>query len=276
MIQEITPHHLENAYTAARAPQVGDCLIYLQDDTYAVDRLTEATLSEAQTSTHQYLISVDETAYFYVETYPLPADLVWEPIQGLRLKAPRHEAFGIVTAIHLIRWYRANRYCGICGQAMVPATHERALHCRECQRSIYPTIAPAVIVAITCGDYILVTKYAHRQTPSYALVAGFVEIGETLEQCVRRESLEEVGLELDQVSYHASQPWGFTGTLLAGFWATVSPTPSGNPPPITMDTDELSQALWLRYDQLPPPPNHASLTWHMIEWWGEQPCRTAL
>ena len=135
-------------------------------------------------------------------------------------RMPRAEAFAALTACHLAAWYRANRYCGCCGRARVPSTTERALVCPNCGDIVYPRINPAVIVAVTNGERILLTRYApaHGPTEFYALVAGFCEIGETAEDTVRREVLEEVGLRVRNIRYYASQPWGIDGNLSLGIF----------------------------------------------------------
>ena len=115
------------------------------------------------------------------------------------------------TAYQLARWYRDNAYCGRCGKKTRLDDTERAIRC-ECGNLVYPRIIPAVIVGITNGDKILVTKYktgfAH-----FALVAGFTEIGETLEQTVAREAMEETGLKVKNIRYYKSQPWGIVDDI---------------------------------------------------------------
>jgi len=116
-----------------------------------------------------------------------------------------------------------------------------------------------VIVGIIDGDRILMTKYSsshHR----YALVAGFVEIGETLEQCVMREVMEEVGIKVKNLKYYASQPWPFSGSLLMGFFAELDGDDA-----LTIDRTELSDGRWFHRDEIPAGDSVLSLTWTMIE-----------
>lgn len=141
---------------------------------------------------------------------------------------------------------------------------ERAMRCPVCGKLSYPQICPCVIVGITDGDRILMTKYAsgHSKYKKYALVAGYAEVGESLEAAVRREVMEEVGLKVKNIRYYKSQPWSFTDTLLVGFFCDVDGTAE-----ITMDADELSAAEWFERSRLPEERSEAciSLTGEMVD-----------
>ena len=135
------------------------------------------------------------------------------------------------------------------------------MRCTRCGAIVYPRINPAIVVLVRDGDRALLTHYADRpMLQRYALVAGFTEIGETLEDTVRREVLEEVGIRVKNVRYHANQPWGFSGNLMVGFWADLDG--DGD---ITLDTAELNEAVWLRREEIPPTPDPIDLTHTMIE-----------
>ena len=134
------------------------------------------------------------------------------------------------------------------------------LRCPRCGNLIYPKIAPAVIVAVTWEDKILMTRYQGRAYKGYALIAGFTEVGETAEDTVRREVLEEVGLRVKDIRYCGSQPWGSDSNLLMGFFARLD-----GPGEIRMDRQELSQAGWYRREEIDLAPDHYSLTNHMIQ-----------
>ena len=120
---------------------------------------------------------------------------------------------------------------------------------------------PAVIVAVTNGDKILLSKYANREYTRYALLAGFTEIGESVEETVRREVMEEVGLHVKNLKYYKSQPWAFSDTLLMGFFAEVE----GNDR-ITLDREELAVAEWFPRQDIPASESDISLTSEMIEY----------
>ncbi len=107
-------------------------------------------------------------------------------------------------------------------------------------------ICPAVIVSVTVKDRLLLTKYAGRANLNYALIAGFAEIGETIEETVEREVMEEVGLKVKNIRYYKSQPWSFTDTLLMGFFADVDGESR-----ILLDETELSVGKWCTRDEIP-------------------------
>ncbi|MGB4660410.1 MAG: NAD(+) diphosphatase, partial [Mobilitalea sp.] len=133
------------------------------------------------------------------------------------------------------------------------------LYCDKCGNQIYPKIVPAIIVAVTNGSKILMTQYAARAYKNYALVAGFVEIGETLEDTVRREVMEEVGLKVKNIAYYKSQPWGFDSDLLMGFFAELDGDDQVN-----IDYNELAIAEWFERDQIQLEHDNISLTREMI------------
>ena len=167
--------------------------------------------------------------------------------------------FAAYSAFHLDKWYRANRFSGCCGAKTQPDTVERSLVCPSCGSKTYPRINPAVIVGVKNGDRILLTKYksgfAHN-----ALVAGFVEFGETLEQTVRREVMEEAGIHVKNIRYYKSQPWGIALDLLAGFYCEVDGDDT-----IRMDRSELKYAEWVRREDIILQPSDHSLTNEMMK-----------
>ena len=136
---------------------------------------------------------------------------------------------------------------------------ERMLYCEDCHNMEYPKICPAVIIGVTDGDRILMSKYAGRTYKKYALLAGFTEIGETVEQTVAREVMEEVGLKVKNIRYYKSQPWAFSDTLLMGFYCDLDGEDK-----ITLDQNELALAEWFERDEIPVEPSRDSLTNEMI------------
>ena len=134
------------------------------------------------------------------------------------------------------------------------------VRCPKCGNMIFPKIAPAIIVALTHGNKILLTKYAAtRDYKKYALIAGFVEIGETVEETVEREVMEEVGLKVKNLRYYKSQPWGYDSNVLMGYFAELDGDES-----ITMDTEELSKAQWFAREEMPAHNDGISLTREMM------------
>ena len=133
------------------------------------------------------------------------------------------------------------------------------LYCDFCKQVEYPVISHAVIVAITNGDSILLSKYADREYKKYALIAGFTEVGETVEETIQREVMEEVGLRVKNIRYYKSQPWSFTGSLLLGFFCDVDGDDT-----IHMDSNELSIAKWVKREEISDLDSDISLTNEMI------------
>ena len=146
----------------------------------------------------------------------------------------------------LWRWRKSRRYCGRCGHKTTDSTTERALVCPVCGQLEYPKISPAVIVGITNGDRLLMTHYSDRPNIGYALIAGYVEIGESFEDTIRREVMEEVGLKVKNIQYFKSQPWAFSDTEMVGFFAQLDGSDD-----IHLQEAELAEAVWLNRDEIP-------------------------
>ena len=194
-----------------------------------------------------YLFSVDNTAFFLLraEAAPEAESLCLEPVSIFRTLMPEWQAFAGITGNHLASWYAVRKFCGVCGGPTAHGEKERIVVCSHCGHGEYPRISPVVIVAVTDGDKLLLTKYNGRPYKKYALIGGFVEIGEGFEDAVRREVMEEVGLHVTNIRYYKSQPWAFTETLIAGFFVDVIGDST-----ITMDREELSEALWLEREEI--------------------------
>lgn len=190
-----------------------------------------------------------------------PAPEGWQRTPPSALRA--HAAplpMAAATAQHLARWYASHRFCGRCGKPARHSETERALVCPSCGSTFYPVIAPCVLVAVTSGNRLLLTRYARPGATRLVLVAGFVEAGETAEQAAAREVMEETGLRIKNLRYAGSQPWGLSGTLATGFFAELD-----GPDAIRLDTSELAEARWVDRADIPPCPDLSSLTMTMID-----------
>ena len=187
-------------------------------------------------------------------------DFSFVPTREYRAMGPKEAVFAAAVGESLHRWYGAARFCGRCGAAMRDSDTERARICPACGLTLYPKISPAVIVAVTDGDRLLLTKYQGRAFKRYALVAGFNEIGESIEDTVRREVLEETGLRVKNLRFYKSQPWVFTDSLLMGFYCELDGSDR-----ITIQESELSEAGWYARDEIPSDHSNISLTGEMIE-----------
>ncbi|WP_276641605.1 NAD(+) diphosphatase [Siccibacter turicensis] len=152
--------------------------------------------------------------------------------------------------VQLAEFYRSHKYCGYCGHEMHPGKTEWAMLCGHCNERYYPQIAPCIIVAIRHQDKILLAQHNRHRNGIYTVLAGFVEVGETLEQAVAREVMEESNIRVKNLRYVTSQPWPFPQSLMTAYMAEYD---SGE---LKIDPKELLDAGWYRYDQLPllPPP----------------------
>lgn len=271
MIQDITGVY-HNEYKEQN-PSNGDYIMFvsgrsvlMKNDSEEIEYLRYEEL-EGTDMTYRYLFAIDtqegKTRFFLGDNGSLPQNILkdysYEQQNIFRTKQPKDLAFAGITACQLANWYNSTKFCGTCGTALVHDSKERMMRCPKCNAMHYPKISPAVIVGVIDGDKILMTKYAGRDYKKYALVAGFAEIGETIEDTVRREVMEEVGLKVMNIRYYKSQPWSFTDTLLFGFFCEVDGKDK-----ITMDTEELAFAEWLTREEIPTKYDGISLTNEMI------------
>lgn len=241
----------------------GGIFVGLKDDDIVVPKAGEFQLSNEQLSTElRYLFSIDDERFFLLrdsEGIQLPEGYNFESMRALRMCTPLCMAG--MTANHLNSWYRDNAFCGRCGVATEHDDKLRMVKCPSCGNMIFPRINPAVIIGVRNGDSLLTSKYANRpQSNGRALLAGFCEIGETAEETVAREVMEEVGLKVKNIEYYGSQPWGFAGNLSIGYFCDVDGDTK-----IALDEEELACADFMTRDELPEPENMVSLTATMIK-----------
>ena len=270
MVQDIYPHVFQNEFSHKPVEPADWVLAYRGEAlllaTGAGLRLpTFSQCAEAlqvRPEELQYLFAEDGRGYYLLESRtPEPfGEFAYVESRTYRNMEPMETLFACAVGETLHRWYRDNRYCGRCGRPMEKSGAERAMVCPACRHTVYPKICPAVIVAVCDGERLLLTKYAGRSIRHYALVAGFAEIGESIENTVRREVMEEVGLRLGELRFYKSQPWVFTDTLLMGFYAQLEG--SGQ---IRLAEEEFSVGQWFRREELPEDHSGISLTGEMIE-----------
>lgn len=156
-----------------------------------------------------------------------------------------HDLYHIAGKAVLVNdWYISHRFCGRCGTPTRLDEKDMMLKCPKCGQNHYPRIAPAIIVAIRNGDELLMAKHSYHDNIRYALIAGFVEPGEAIEEAVHREVLEEVGIKIKNLKYMRSQSWPFPNSLMLGFMAEYD---SGD---IKVDGDEILKAKWFKKDEI--------------------------
>ncbi len=183
--------------------------------------------------------------------------------QGLRklYGALDEEMFWVAgRAFQIMDWDRTHQYCGKCGSPTKDKADERAKVCPTCGTVSFPGMSPAIIVAVVRDKKILLAHAARFPGAMYSVLAGFVEPGESLEDCVRREVKEEAGLEVKNIRYFGSQPWPFPNSLMVGFTAEYA---GGE---ITMDEKEIVDARWFTADHLPTIPDKISIARKLIDW----------
>lgn len=207
-------------------------------------------------------ITIDDQGYYLVnERGIFSDDIELEMVSNeiLRHFEPLEEAFGGATVLQLYRWYEGNRFCGKCGKPMKPSEKERAIVCDECGYMVFPKICPAITAAVIDGDRILLIRHSGGPFRRYALVAGYVEIGETFEDTVKREIKEEVGLNVKNIKYYKNQPWALSDTQMIGFTCELDGDDR-----TTIQEEELQEARWFTADEIPPDIADRSLTYEII------------
>lgn len=270
MIQEIAPHTYDPVYREKK-PEDNDFLLYYEEGEIFLIKEGEAVRlpvfsdciekEEAKRQAY-YLFSIDDRGYYLTEQKAVLEQGKFErrPLSFLRVFQPGYQAFAGVTGSQIARWKKNRTFCGNCGNRMEPGKTERSMVCPVCGQTEYPKICPAVIVAVKNKDRLLMTKYAGGSYKNYALVAGFVEVGETLEDCVRREVMEETGLRVKNIRYYKSQPWGFSDTQMVGFTAELEGEDT-----IHLLEEELAEAGWFTREEIVEYPPFISVGHEMMK-----------
>jgi len=234
----------------------GKLLTKITNDAITVPNTSDLSENDMTPSRFQYLGTLDSYPCYAAEFADSSLDAEDFKFKDLRA------LFGLMEedliwiagrANQLVDWSRTHRYCGACGHLTQDKTDERAKICPQCGAVNYPRLSPAVIVAVVKDDQILLARNKRFKLPFYSVLAGFVEPGETLEECVQREIREEVGLRVKNIRYFGSQPWPFPNSLMIAFVADYA---DGE---ITCDGSEIIDAAWFSKDKLPQIPPKSAL-----------------
>lgn len=279
MLQDIFPYKLNNQFDKDAKADDNDYVIMMNQGQLLLNKkeLENNILSYPRVRnigdykyTYLFEISNEETGekerYFYLreeelEGKSVPEEFEYADSRAIRTSkvSPKYKIFVAMTAKHIIDWYKDTTFCGRCGKPMEHSSTERAMKCPKCGYTAYPRIMPAVIVGVKNGDSILLTKYKTGFQHN-ALIAGFTEIGETVEETVAREVMEEAGVKVKNIKYYGSQPWGVANDILVGFYCEVDGDTN-----IHMDESELKYAEWVKREDIILQPDEFSLTNEMMK-----------
>ncbi len=196
------------------------------------------------------------------------ADTDLKPAEGMSFQELRsllglldEKSFSLAgRAFQVLHWDRTRCFCGRCGSETEQKKDELAKKCPKCGLVTYPEVTPAIIVAVIRGQEILLARSRRSKGIFWSVLAGFVELGETFEECVKREVREEVGIDVRNVSYFGSQPWPFPHSLMVGFTADYA---DGE---IRIDEAEILDAGWFGADALPQIPRTGTIARQLIDW----------
>lgn len=267
MIQDIFPHTFSNNYSTKTTIEDDDYVFLFKEKSLLLKASSNAfTIPQKKDLKHSYtkgifLFYFNDKPCFLVENNGITEDDIfsYHETNSLNTKSQKELDYCSAVGIQLRNWYANNKFCGTCGSATELKKDERAIICPSCQRTFYPNISPAIIVAVICDDHILLARGTHFPPGFYSLVAGYVDIGETIEGAVKRELKEEVGIDVDQFDYHSSQPWPFSSSVMLGFVAKVDKMQT-----ITIDDKEIAEAAWYSRDELPTYPPDRSIAGEII------------
>lgn len=274
MIQDIFPHQLDNQYKNKEVEDKDYVVLFHELKVFLSKDWRLPTFEEVKELglELQYACAMDGKAYYVTrkEVSPISVEgysyVAKQAFRQSETSEDRAFWLTILTCWHIYKWYSTHQYCGHCGKPLVHAANERMMRCPDCKAMFFPTIAPCVIVGVVNKDKILMSKYAGRAYGGYALLAGFIEVGETPEQAVAREVQEEVGLKVKNVRYYKSQPWGTDCNLLLGFYCELDGDDS-----ITLDQNELAMAGWYGRDEINIQDTGITLTYEMMSYFKDHP-----
>ena len=247
MLQDIE-YQYDDTYAIKEIAE-GDYLIAIKDkkilfgENFSLPRYCDHFKGHSFT----YLFRVGDNNFFYLDGEVKEDEEYRYQIFRRRLNVlPKWQEFALITGVQFARWYRNNRYCGCCGRKNRISDRERMFYCEHCQTMIYPRISPAVIVAVIDRekDRVIVTKRSEA-SKGMALISGFSEVGETVENTCHREVMEEVGVKIKNLRYYKSQPWPYSDSLLMGFTAELDGSDE-----LHVDYSENTDAFWVERKDL--------------------------
>lgn len=268
MIQDIHPHRFDNTFVVTSEIKedehvfhfVGNELLLKQNgETIEFPKKKDFI---AIGSAFTFLFTLNKKRCFLVWDcqHAKGNEFAYHPITFRNPFLQKEIDWACSVALQIKNWHEHHKFCGKCGSKSLLSTTERAISCPSCETSLYPTISPAIIVAILCKDRILLARNALFPEAFFSLVAGYVDIGESIEDAVAREAKEEVGLEVTNIRYYKSQPWPFSGSMMIGYIAEAKEGQK-----IQIDNNEIVEAAWYSRNNLPSHPPNRSIAGEIIE-----------
>lgn len=270
MIHEISPHRFNNHFLADRKVGEEDYIFHYDGDSillrtcgdeFEIPRKKDfpEIPDEAENT---FLFTLDEVPCFIIWD-ELKADkpgFVYKELSFFRYARQQEIAWVSMAGFHLMNWYSQNIFCGKCGAITRQKSDDRTIICTGCNTILYPRISPAIIVAIICNDKILLARNSNFPGNWYSLIAGYVDIGESLEEALIREVKEEVGLDVKNIRYYKSQPWPLSGSMMIGFIAEADENQ-----PVAIDNNEIAEAAWFTRGNLTGHSLNISIAGEIIE-----------
>ena len=268
MLHEIHPDFFDNAYLPFASPNEDDAMCIMSSLGFLLKRNLNAysfplvkDLDFSSNSKPVFLFRLNQQNFFAGELNNfIPSDFEYLNINELRNIEQQTISFTALVATQLITWYSSNRFCGKCGHSTLPGKNERNIVCSTCQHTIYPKISPAIIVAITSNDRILLAHNNLFRNNYFSLIAGYADIGESLEETVIREVREEVGITVYNIRYYKSQPWPLSGSMMIGYFAEADENQI-----IKVDNKEIAKTWCYQGIKCRLHPTNQSIAGEMIE-----------
>ena len=241
-------------------------LVRSEGDENVMPYLSDVSGFDAELAVKQYIGDLDGFDCYAAELGPeaeIPEGVLFKGLRQL-FGAVDEELLWIAgRANQLVHWAQTHRFCGRCGKPTKEKDDERAMICATCGLINYPRVSPAIIIAVVKGDEILLARSSRFKAAFFSVLAGFVEPGETLEDCARREVFEEVGIRIKRISYFGSQPWPLPNSLMVAFTAEYD---GGE---IAIDESEIVSAGWFSATDLPTVPGKISIAGRLVDWFVE-------
>ncbi len=270
MIQEIFPHRFSNQFLSNAPFRDTDIILHYNGNSllfkisgngFELPKKKDfPQISEKTKST--FLFTLNDISCFLIwdNLNPDMTNFAYKDPGFFRSFAQKETAWISLVGYQLANWYTSNKFCGKCGSQTQEKQSERAIECTECGSVVFPKISPAIIVAILSKDKILLARNSGFRESWYSLIAGYADVGESLEETVVREVQEEVGLVVRNIRYYKSQPWPLSGSMMIGFIADADENQ-----PIVTDNQEITEAAWFTRENLPDHPSNLSIAGLMIE-----------